>query len=124
MRDMACSLAEGFTLSECRTRFSGERWRHCYALYLTSERWPRRRFYQRLLAADQEEAREIATGHLKDNSLESVYDSILIPALQLAERDHRINGLDDDSKRFVLRSTKELIEDLGDEMQESLSSDA
>jgi predicted PurR-regulated permease PerM len=85
---------------------------------------PGQRFYQRLLAADQEEAREIATGHLKDNSLESVYDSILIPALQLAERDHRINGLDDDSKRFVLRSTKELIEDLGDEMQESLSSDA
>jgi predicted PurR-regulated permease PerM len=79
---------------------------------------PAQRFYQRLLAADQEEATAIAIAHLKDNSLESVYETILIPALRLAEQDHRINGLDDESKRFVLRSTRELIEDLGDQIEE------
>ncbi|MCU1300821.1 MAG: hypothetical protein JWQ87_1105 [Candidatus Sulfotelmatobacter sp.] len=79
---------------------------------------PGQRFYQRLLAADQEEAREIAVGHLKDHSLESLYESIIIPALRLAEQDHHMNDLDDDTRRFVLRSTKELIEDLADQMGE------
>ena len=81
---------------------------------------PGQRFYQRLLATDQEEAREIAIGHLKDNSLESLYETIFIPALRLAEQDHHNNGLDDDSKRFVFRSTRELIEDLGDQYEEGL----
>ncbi len=76
------------------------------------------RFYQRLLATDQEEARAIAEGHLKENSLESLYESILIPALKLAEQDDQIDGLGDDTKRFVLRCTRELIEDLGDEIEE------
>jgi predicted PurR-regulated permease PerM len=81
---------------------------------------PGQRFYQRLLATDQEEAREIAVGHLKDNSLESVYEEILIPALRLAEQDYHVNGLDDDIRRFILRSTKELIEELGDQAESGL----
>jgi hypothetical protein len=79
---------------------------------------PGQSFYQRLLATDQEEAREIALGHLKDHSLESVYEEILIPALRLAEQDHHVNGLDDDSRRFVFRSTKELVEELGDQIED------
>lgn len=78
---------------------------------------PGQRFYQRLLATDQEEAREITVGHLKDNSLESVYDSILVPALRLAEQDYHVNGLDDDIRRFVFRSTKEIVEELGDQVE-------
>jgi hypothetical protein len=79
---------------------------------------PGQSFYQRLLATDQEEAREIALGHLKDHSLESVYEEILIPALRLAEQDHHVNGLDEDSRRFVFRSTKELVEELGDQIED------
>jgi predicted PurR-regulated permease PerM len=78
---------------------------------------PGQRFYQRLLATDQEEAREIAVGHLKENSLESVYDSILISALRLAEQDYHVNGLDDDIRRFVWRSTREIVEELGDQVE-------
>jgi predicted PurR-regulated permease PerM len=78
---------------------------------------PGQRFYQRLLATDQEEAREIVLGHLKENSLVNVYDSILIPALRLAEQDYRVNGLDDDSRRFVFRGTKEIVEELGDRVE-------
>ena len=80
------------------------------------------RFYQRLLATDQEEARTIAESHLKENSLESLYESILIPALKLAEQDDQLDSLEDDTKRFVLRSTRELIEDLGDEVGPDQSS--
>jgi predicted PurR-regulated permease PerM len=77
---------------------------------------PEQLFYQRLLAMDQEEARSIAEAHLKDkgNKIESFYESIIIPALRLAEQDYYIEALDDDTRRFVLRSTRELIEDIGD----------
>jgi len=79
---------------------------------------PGQRFYQRLLAADQEEARDIALAHLKEHSLENVYETIFVPALRLAEQDHHLNGLDRDTRRFVLRSTQELIEELGDQVGE------
>jgi predicted PurR-regulated permease PerM len=85
---------------------------------------PGQRFYQRLLATDEDEAREIAVGHLKDNSLESVYDSILVPALRLAEQDYHVNGLDDDIRRFVLRSTREIVEELGDQVENGESPEA
>jgi predicted PurR-regulated permease PerM len=71
------------------------------------------RFYQRLLARDREEAGTIAQTHRKEKSLESVYETIFIPALRLAEQDYQIDALDDDTRRFVFRSTKDLIEDFG-----------
>lgn len=76
---------------------------------------PEQCFYQRLLAMDQEEARSIAEAHLKENSLESLYESIIVPALKLAEHDHETEGLDDTARRFMFRNVKELIEDLGDQ---------
>jgi hypothetical protein len=76
---------------------------------------PEQCFYQRLLAMDQEEARAIAEAYLKENSLESLYESIILPAVKLAEHDHHAEDLEDSSIRFMFRSVKELIEDLGDE---------
>jgi predicted PurR-regulated permease PerM len=76
---------------------------------------PEQCFYQRLLAMDQEEARAIAEAYLKENSLESLYESIILPAVKLAEHDHHADDLEDSSIRFMFRSVKELIEDLGDE---------
>ena len=75
-------------------------------------------FYQRLLAMDQEEARSIAEAHLKEHSLESLYESIILPALKLAEHDHQTEGLDDTARRFMFRNVRELIEDLGDQYAE------
>src|SRR5690348_2953499 len=46
---------------------------------------PKTRFYQRLLAMDAEEAGTIAEEFLKDKSLEELYDSLIVPALSLAE---------------------------------------
>jgi predicted PurR-regulated permease PerM len=76
---------------------------------------PEQCFYQRLLAMDQEEARAIAEAYLKENSLESLYESIILPAVKLAEHDHHADDLEDVSIRFMFRSVKELIEDLRDE---------
>ena len=76
---------------------------------------PEQCFYQRLLAMDQEEARAIAEAYLKENSLESLYESIILPAVKLAEHDHHADDLEDSSIRFMFRSVKELIEDLGNE---------
>jgi len=75
-------------------------------------------FYQRLLADDQEEARSIAEVYLKDHTVESLYETIILPALRLAEQDYYIDALDDDARRFILRSTRELIEDVGDRLVE------
>lgn len=81
---------------------------------------PHQSFYQRLLALDQEEARAIAESYLKENSLESLYESVIVPALKLAELDHHTDGLDDFTRSFTFQTVRELIEDLGDQYEEDL----
>jgi hypothetical protein len=71
-------------------------------------------FYQRLLALDQDEARHIAEMYLKEKPLGSFYDSVLIPALALAERDRHLNSLGAETASFVSQSVRELIEELGE----------
>ena len=44
-------------------------------------------FYERLLAMDQQEAHAVANRFLESKSLVELYDSVLIPALALVERD-------------------------------------
>jgi hypothetical protein len=44
---------------------------------------PQAHFYQRLLALDEEEARDIVEEYLKQNPIGNLYDSVLIPALSL-----------------------------------------
>ena len=70
-------------------------------------------YYQRLLAHDEREAAEILDTCLKDSSLESIYDSVLVPALLMSEQDRLEGDLDDSSTEFILQSTRELIEELG-----------
>jgi predicted PurR-regulated permease PerM len=75
---------------------------------------PEAQFYQRLLAKDQEEARDVAEAYLKDQPLGIFYDAVLIPALALAERDRHMDDLDEARRAFLCQSTKELIEELGE----------
>jgi predicted PurR-regulated permease PerM len=75
---------------------------------------PEQSFYQRLLAGDQEEARAIAELHLKEHSLESLYETVILPALKLAEQDYERQGLDERARRLMFQSVRELIEDFGD----------
>ncbi len=50
---------------------------------------PEKRLYQRLLAADVEEAADIAEEFLKSIPMEQLYDAVIIPAPNLAEQDRR-----------------------------------
>ena len=74
---------------------------------------PEARFYQRLLALDPEEAADIAEEYLKENSLESLYDKVLLPALSLAEQDRHQGDLDETKERFILNAMRELVDELG-----------
>jgi predicted PurR-regulated permease PerM len=85
---------------------------------------PQAHFYQRLLALDDEEARDIAEKYLKENPLGSLYDSVLVPALGLAEQDRHMNALDEVRSKFIHQSTRELIDELYDiSLNEGRSSD-
>jgi len=75
---------------------------------------PEVRFYQRLLALDQEEAIDVVEEYLKEKPLGELYDAVLIPALNLAEQDRHDEALDENRQRFILESIRNLIEDLGE----------
>lgn len=82
---------------------------------------PQELFYQRLLAMDQDEARNIAEVQLQEKSLESLYETVLIPALRLAEEDRHRDALGDRTIEFVSQTTRELIDDLGDRVAQQKS---
>jgi predicted PurR-regulated permease PerM len=75
---------------------------------------PHAQYYQRLLATDQNEARQVLELHLKENNLEELYSTVLIPALSLAEQDRHRNELDEEKQNFIYQSTREIIEELAD----------
>ncbi|MGA8086206.1 MAG: AI-2E family transporter [Terracidiphilus sp.] len=70
-------------------------------------------FYQRMLARDEREAADILQSSLKDQSLASVYDSILIPALTMVEMERQRGELEDSTVRFIRSSTSEMVDELG-----------
>lgn len=73
---------------------------------------PDSRFYQRLLAMDHDEARQVLENYLKGSTLEDLYDTVLIPALGLAEADRHKNRLEEANEKFISQSTRELIDEL------------
>jgi predicted PurR-regulated permease PerM len=79
---------------------------------------PEAHYYQRLLASDQVEAKQVLEDYLKTNSLEDLYDSVLIPALALAEQDRHHDDLEEITEQFICKSTKELLDELGDKSKE------
>lgn len=85
---------------------------------------PQQCFYQRLLAGDPEEARAIAEAQLKESSLESLYESVILPALKLAEQERGADRLDERHREFILQTVREIIEDLGEQNAEETSEPA
>ncbi|HSE41036.1 MAG TPA: AI-2E family transporter [Acidobacteriota bacterium] len=72
---------------------------------------PQSRFYQRLVAANREEADEIVDDFLKEKDLPALYDGLLIPALGLAEKDKIDGGLSGERHTFILESIREIAEE-------------
>ena len=69
-------------------------------------------YYQRLLALDQNEARQVLEQYLEEKPLTDLYSEVLIPALGLIEQDRHRNELDEATQSFIMQSTRELIEEL------------
>ena len=72
---------------------------------------PEYTYYQRLLARDPGEAAELIDRHVKTEPTASVYDALLLPALNYAERDRLERRLSDDEEAAVIEATRELLTD-------------
>jgi predicted PurR-regulated permease PerM len=79
------------------------------------------RFYQRLLAMDDHEARAVAELYLSENSLSQLYDAVIIPALTMAEQDRHKGALDAAREEFLFLSIKEMLVEFS---ENALKSDA
>jgi hypothetical protein len=71
------------------------------------------RYYQRLVARDQDGAVEIVEDLLKTQTLVDVCDTVLLPALYYTEKDQRRNNLTAEEARFIYQATSELVDNLG-----------
>ena len=80
---------------------------------------PKRQVYQRLLAGDQEEATEVIDAELENKPLAEVYDTLVIPALALAETDWHRGQLDEARHKFILQNLKEMIHERDEDPPET-----
>ena len=69
-------------------------------------------YYQRLLARDQAEAADLVDRFLSSQPANTVYDGLLMPALNYAERDRVEGRLTPDEELAVIETTRELLEGL------------
>lgn len=69
------------------------------------------RFYQRLLAFDDDEAATITQQYLRDHTVLEWLDGVLLPALMLAERDRHRGNLAEDRRAFVMEVTRDLVDE-------------
>jgi predicted PurR-regulated permease PerM len=75
---------------------------------------PEAQLYQRLLAMDQHEAYTIVREFLKGRQLVELYDSVLIPALSMAEQDRHKGAIDAIREEFLFLSVNEMIADFSE----------
>jgi predicted PurR-regulated permease PerM len=74
-------------------------------------------YYQRLLARDLSEAADLIDRHIKTESPRSVYDALLLPALNYAERDRLEQRLSADEEMAVIDATRELLSDAAESIR-------
>jgi predicted PurR-regulated permease PerM len=78
---------------------------------------PEHGYYQRLLARDQGEAADLVDQYLKTESPESVYDAILLPALNYAERDRLDQCVSEEEELAVIDATRDLLREAADSVR-------
>jgi len=70
------------------------------------------RYYQRLLAHDEDEAAEMVEEYLRDHPWESVFDEVLLPALAMARRDSERDELEPEERQAISQATRDVLDDL------------
>jgi len=73
------------------------------------------RYYQRLLARDQDEASDIVEAYVSTDGRESVYDTVLLPALYYAKQDRDRGLLSEGDAQFVAQATREILDVLAND---------
>jgi predicted PurR-regulated permease PerM len=80
------------------------------------------RFYQRLLAMDQDGASSVIDSVLQKHPRAEVFDKVLVPTLSMAERDFARGDIDDREQAFIIRVVSDVLEDLEGEPEVDLAS--
>ena len=75
------------------------------------------RFYQRLLAMDDQEAKAVADVYLREHSLAQLYDVVIIPALTIAEQDRHKGALESTREEFLFLSIREMMAEFSERSQ-------
>jgi hypothetical protein len=73
---------------------------------------PDRSYYQRLVARDEKEAAQLIAEFTTAHSGGEVFDQVLVPALNHAQRDHHRGRIDDADLRFVEEATRRIVDRL------------
>jgi hypothetical protein len=74
-------------------------------------------YYQRLLARDQSEAADLIEQHIRTESPRTVYDALLLPALNYAEHDRLEKRLSADEETAVIDATRELLSEAAESIR-------
>jgi predicted PurR-regulated permease PerM len=73
---------------------------------------PSVRYYQRLLARDEEEAAQLVEEYHREHCGGQVFDDVLLPALTLTTVNRDRSKLTEEDAHFIFQVTRELIDDL------------
>jgi predicted PurR-regulated permease PerM len=73
------------------------------------------RYYQRLLARDQDEATELAESLVRDSDVATIFDDVLVPALAMGRADLRAGKIDAESLQQVCEGTRLIAEEVGED---------
>jgi predicted PurR-regulated permease PerM len=76
------------------------------------------RYYQRLLARDEDEAVQLVEDYLKEHDTGAVFEKMLLPALLLTSANRESGRLTEEDEQFIIQTTREVIEDLPADGQE------
>ena len=84
---------------------------------------PALRLYQRLLAGDRHEAQMLVEEEVARSGGTATFDTVVLPALALEERDHHRGALAEPTRREVLAAVAELIAVAGPEADTAAADD-
>lgn len=82
---------------------------------------PPEHVYQRLLADNEDDVYEFAEKYLADNSLAAMYNDVLIPVLQMAQRDRHHERLEPERQERMYQILTGLVEEVGEHAPASVT---
>jgi predicted PurR-regulated permease PerM len=73
---------------------------------------PGAHLYQRLLAGDEEESRELVEAYLKQHPVDELFEHVLLPALVYTEQDAHRGTLEESRREYILDNVRDLLDEL------------